>query len=261
MPQQRLTLFTWGYYGWGNHTPELVKAVDAVEASRSFVPPMFVDLRIRRAVRAAGFTGSAFEKLLGRDRHRWKKSLGNKYIETRTGPNIQIAEPAAADDLLDLASESARRTQRLLCFCSCQWPRCEGQIACHRATVAGLVLEAAKKRGLRIEVAEWPGGEPQPIDFDVTPQVYHAVKKGRKTVPLGKPPDLAAVAGLPWCSLATLHSAGEELQRLVGPAIFQTTGWALPVLGDGCDAVAGQEEYEREAERRRGGWGLNSAHS
>ena len=25
------TLFTWGYYGWGNHTSNLVEAVDAVE--------------------------------------------------------------------------------------------------------------------------------------------------------------------------------------------------------------------------------------
>jgi len=50
------TLFTWGYYGWGNHTPDLVKAVDAVETSRGFQPPMFVDIRIRRSVRAAGFT-------------------------------------------------------------------------------------------------------------------------------------------------------------------------------------------------------------
>ncbi len=51
------TLFTWGYYGWGNHTPSPVEAVDAVETSRGFQPPVFVDIRIRRSVRAAGFTG------------------------------------------------------------------------------------------------------------------------------------------------------------------------------------------------------------
>ena len=26
-----ITIFTFGYYGWGNHTPQLVKSVDAVE--------------------------------------------------------------------------------------------------------------------------------------------------------------------------------------------------------------------------------------
>jgi hypothetical protein len=102
------TIFTWGYYGWGNHTPQLVECVDAVETSRGFAPPLFVDIGIRRSVRAAGFNGSAFEKRLGQDRHRWMKSLGNTFIETRTGPHIQIAQPAAADELLDRAIESAR---------------------------------------------------------------------------------------------------------------------------------------------------------
>jgi hypothetical protein len=37
------TLFTWGYYGWGNVTAQLVEAVEAVEASRGFEPPSFVD--------------------------------------------------------------------------------------------------------------------------------------------------------------------------------------------------------------------------
>ncbi len=46
----------------------------------------FVDIRIRRTVRAEGFKGSNFEKLLGPSRHRWMKGLGNKFILTRTGP-------------------------------------------------------------------------------------------------------------------------------------------------------------------------------
>jgi hypothetical protein len=113
------TIFTFGYYGWGNATPQLVEVVDAVERERGFRHPMFVDIRIRRTVRAKGFQGNAFEKLLGPDRHRWMKSLGNKYIETRSGPSIQIAEPTAAQELLDLAIGLGDRNQRLLFFCSC----------------------------------------------------------------------------------------------------------------------------------------------
>src|ERR1043165_4587341 len=146
----KTTIFTWGYYGWGNATPQLGQALEAVEKRRGFDPPLFVDIRIRRTVRAKGFQGNAFEKLLGQDRHRWMKSLGNKFIQTRTGPNIQIADPAAAEELLDLAVEMGQRKQRLLFFCSCQWPRCDGEIACHRTTVAGLVLEAAKRRGVAV---------------------------------------------------------------------------------------------------------------
>jgi hypothetical protein len=104
------TLFTWGYYGWGNATPQLVEAVDAVEASRGFQPPIFVDIRIRRTVRAKGFQGSAFEKLLGPSRHKWMKSL--RYIETRTGPFVQIADPAAAEELLE-PTEPANRDHRM----------------------------------------------------------------------------------------------------------------------------------------------------
>jgi hypothetical protein len=38
------TIFSWGYYGWGNATPQLIEAVDAVETSRGFEPPIFVDI-------------------------------------------------------------------------------------------------------------------------------------------------------------------------------------------------------------------------
>jgi hypothetical protein len=255
-----LTLFTWGYYGWGNHTPEFVEAVDKVETNRGFQPPLFVDIRIRRSVRAAGFTGSALEKLLGQERHRWMKSLDNKFIETRTGPNIQIAEPSVADNLLDLAIESAQRKSRLLFFCSCQWPRCDGKIACHRSTVAGLVLKAAKKRGINVQIVEWPGGKPIQKNLDVSPQVFAAVKKGRMTVPLGERPDLAEGAGLPWCSIATLHSDGETLHRVVGPAISQSSGWALPVLFWFSDPATVLREYEDEAKKLRHAWGLEPSH-
>lgn len=253
------TLFTWGYYGWGNATPQLVEAVDAVEASRGFDPPIFVDIRIRRTVRAKGFQGNAFEKLLGPSRHRWIKSLGNKFIQTHTGPIIQVADSSAAGELLDLALEAAGHKQRLLFFCSCQWPRCDGEIACHRTTVAGLVLAVAKKRAVHVEAVEWPGGEQRQIDLDVTAQVFAAVRKGRMTVPLGYQPELAEVAGLPWGSLATLRSNGETLHRVVGPAIRQKDHWSLPVLFHFLDPTASLDKYLKEAPKLRRSWGLEPA--
>ena len=50
-----ITLFSFGYWGWGNAVPQLVEAIDAVEKSRGYAPPIFADVRISRAVRAAGF--------------------------------------------------------------------------------------------------------------------------------------------------------------------------------------------------------------
>jgi hypothetical protein len=258
---KRTTIFTWGYYGWGNHTPQLVEAVDAVETSRGFKPPIFVDIRIRRTVRAQGFLGSAFEKRLGPTRYRWMKSLGNKFILTHTGPNIQIADPSAADELLELAIDSSARKQRLLFFCSCQWPRWECEICCHRTTVAGLVLKAAKKRGAAVEIVEWPGGKPRQIDLEVTAKVFTAVGTGRWTVPMDKHTDLAEVAGLPWCSIATLHSDGEKLHRLVGRAIRQPGQWVLPVLFQFDDPSATLANYQKETEKLRRNLGLGAASS
>jgi hypothetical protein len=250
------TIFTWGYYGWGNATHQLLEVVDAVETSRGFEPPIFVDIRIRRNVRAKGFVGNAFETMLGPNRHRWMRSLGNKFIQTHTGPQIQIAEPSATNELLELALESADHRQRVLFFCSCQWPRCNGEIACHRSTVAELVLQAARRPGASVEIVEWPGGEPDLIDLEVAPEVFASVRRGRKTVPLGATTDLAQVGGLSWGSIATVRSGHEQLQRIVGPAIWQTDKWSLPVFPTDAD---GLQEYEKEAARLRKSLGLEPA--
>jgi hypothetical protein len=52
-----LTLFSWGYWGWGSCVPQLLQDVDAVEAARGYGPPLFVDIRMSRDVRARGFMG------------------------------------------------------------------------------------------------------------------------------------------------------------------------------------------------------------
>lgn len=61
-----LTVFIWGYDGWGASTRQLKAAVDTVEASRGYEPPYFVDLRISRSVRVEGFKEAAFVKVVSR---------------------------------------------------------------------------------------------------------------------------------------------------------------------------------------------------
>jgi hypothetical protein len=241
-PMSPVTLFSFGYFGWGNCTPKLVELVDAVEQGRGFGPPTFVDIRIRRSVRAAGFNGTAFEKLLGAEHHRWMPSLGNRHILTRKGPFIQIAEPDSANDLLDLALHLAGRDRRLLFFCGCVWPREAGEVACHRCTVTGLLIEAARRRNWELTVVEWPGGVPEVIDLDPP---HARAAKGRKAVPLGKDIDLARLGGLPWASQA--RGEGEDL-LLLGPVKWQKGGWALPVLGecDGRSAAARATSLRRD---------------
>jgi hypothetical protein len=48
---KRLTAFSWGYRGWGNHTRDFVRTVDAIERARGKRPPIFVDIRFSRSVR------------------------------------------------------------------------------------------------------------------------------------------------------------------------------------------------------------------
>jgi hypothetical protein len=77
-----LTLFTWGFWGWGSSTRELVQAIDAFEKKRGFKPPIFVDIRLRRNVRAKGFSGVAFERIVGSARYWWMPELGNLNVAT-----------------------------------------------------------------------------------------------------------------------------------------------------------------------------------
>ena len=78
-----IAMFTFGYDSWGIATQQLVQAVDAIEHQRDFKSPMFMDIRIRRVVRAVGFKGNTFGKLLDDDRYHWMKSLGNIAVLNR----------------------------------------------------------------------------------------------------------------------------------------------------------------------------------
>jgi len=62
---------------------------------------------------------------------------------------------------------------------------------------------------------------------------------------------------VPWGSIAKLHSGGETLHRLVGPAIANTSGWVLPIHAWFYDPDTGLREYEHQAAKFRKGWGLN----
>lgn len=248
---QSHTIFSFGYYGWGNSTPQLVQASDAVELNRGFRPPVFVDIRIRRAVRAPGFNGKAFGQLLGDDRYRWMKSLGNRHIETRTGPRIQIAEPNAVNQLIDLAMAVAEDQQRVIFFCGCEWPRIKGRVSCHRTTVASLTLRAAQRRGLPMEIVEWPGGEPAALDLQVDERSYKELLRGKLHIPAGNR-SLGVSAGVAWGSVAAIHADGQPVHAVIGPARYRQGGWRHPVFS-WSDNLA---EIQQEAVNIRKAFGL-----
>lgn len=221
-----IEIFTWGYWGWGNHTPDLLKGVDAVEARRKFAPPLFIDIRISRFVRAKGFSGSAFERLLGSHRYHHLPDLGNDTVLSG-GTGIKIHNPAATADLLDKAIEAGRQNRRTLFFCACEFPK-----ECHRWAAGELLLGEARKRGISMVLDEWPGGEPKKVTVPTPLALLKHVRSGRRSIPLPKDLDIAEWAGLPWGSAVEVRSGDASAWVVSGPAKASAGSWWLPVFSD-----------------------------
>jgi hypothetical protein len=243
-----LRIFSWGYEGWGNAAPRLVHSVDLAEAARGYAPPVFVDVRIRRLVRAVGFRDRAFERLLGHQRYRWMPSLGNPQVRDRRAQNrVQCKD--AAHQLLDLALDAARQRRRVIFFCSCH-TLFDG---CHRHDVAKWLLQKARQRGYRVLVEGWPGGRPKPspLALKVSASTLEAVRAGRKTIPIPRAASLATLAGLPWGTLVHLRAGDERQACSVGPAAFQRGRWVLPLFPEEQDFEARRQRLRATALRKR----------
>lgn len=225
-----LEMFTFGYWGWGNETPKLVQAVDAVEQARGFGPPVFVDVRISRSVRAVGFREKALEKLLGSDRYIWMNRLGNDAIIE--GGKMRIHDPSAAADLLELARDNATKGRRVIFFCSCEVPS-----GCHRSSVADLVLKEAARRRVDVAIDEWPGGEPRVHEVRLSKESISQRIGSRASLPFARVPNLAEVAGLPWGSAVKVTAPGEYAFLTSGPAIVVREKWALPIYFSGFESA------------------------
>lgn len=245
-----IEMFTWGYYGWGSETKKLVQAVDAVEAAVGFEPPIFVDIRISRKVRAAGFCGNAFGKLLGPERYVWMSDLGNDAI--LEGGKMRIHDPAAAARLLEIAIDRASRKSRVIFFCSCRI-----LAGCHRRVVADLLLAEAKRRGVALSLDEWPGGASRAHEVKVTKQLFGQLFRGRATLPFTRVSTLAAIAGLPWGSAVRVKAPGEVCYFTTGPAVVQGGKWALPVLSTPVPTAVNALEIGEEIRAERG-YGLRT---
>jgi hypothetical protein len=250
-----VTLFSFGYGGWGTSTAQLVQSLDALERSRGFNPPVLVDIRICRSVRAPGFNGRALERLVGADRYVHIPQLGNRAVMEDTGEAITIADPDAADSLFNLAINERQRTRRIVFFCACLYQLQGGKPTCHRYEVGSLLLAQSRER-YRPIVAEWPGTEPQVLNLALPSEALKKLRRGVKSVPL--PGDIALdhVASIAWGSVVHCHGEGESFHARVDRAKWSTNGWYLPVLGiiTGNGAVASSRErrswgfFERRGE-------------
>ncbi len=226
-----ITLFSFGYWGWGTSTAQLVQAFDALERSRGFNPPVLVDVRISRSVRAPGFINRALEKLVGTDRYIHMPELGNRAVIENTGEGVTIANPHAAGSLLDLAISANTRTRRIVFFCGCKYQIEDGTPSCHRYKVGSLLLKLSRNRYQRIVVTEWPGTEPQVLRLTLPSEVLKKLRRGLKSVPLPRNKPLDHIASIAWGSVVHCSGDGESFSVRVDRAKWSTNGWYLPVLG------------------------------
>lgn len=256
-----LTVFTWGYDGWGSSTRQLKAAVDAVESHRGFEPPYFVDLRISRSVRAEGFRENAFEKTVGKARYQWMPSLGNNRVKRRNGPRIQIDEPEAVEELLGIALRRSARRQRVLIFCQCALPGRPGSHdRCHRVEVASLLLKAASKRNVSLSIGEWPGGQPQARSIQVSDLQAAKLNGGARNIVLGKRQPPVELMGLPWGSIVDLRSPSSVGRVIADPAVYRGGKWLLPVPF-GVDSSGTVRTLKKKTLRERHLSGLDSRSS
>jgi hypothetical protein len=229
------TLFSFGYWGCGSATRDLVKAIDTAEAIRGFEPPLWVDVRISRSVRAAGFRDGEFAELL-KTRYMWMPDLGNKRVlEGRTG--IELKNPAAARDLLKRALDDAER--RVIYFCSCMFPA-----FCHRKQVGKILLKYAKEAKAPVQVIEWPGGEPGTLSMDVLPATLRRIERNAVTsLPIPPSMTICAATSLPWGTIATVRAGAEQAKVLIGPAQFNAAGSHLRVFPDQAGTRANSKAF------------------
>src|SRR3954451_15856407 len=207
-----LAAFTWGYWGWGNAAPELVKAVDALERTRGFKPALFADIRLSRSVRAPGFRDRAFEELVGPARYVWMPKLGNQRF--RTG-GMELNDATGARDLLDAIVSASKEPRRVIFFCACESAnRVDG---CHRYLARDALLREAKRARVPLTVQEWPGTTPSgrgDLVVKADQACIEALRRELDWVPLPATAALAEIAALPVAALVRFDADGEHAYAL-----------------------------------------------
>lgn len=145
--------FSFGYWGWGNKTTKMLEYIDYVEAQKAYKPPFFVDIRIRRSVRAVGFRANNFEKAVGVNRYEHIPELGNQnIIDHKNG--VKIKDPSKVSHLLDIIVRSAKENRRVIFFCACEFLEVPGW-RCHRYNISKLLVKEAKKTHIELKISEW----------------------------------------------------------------------------------------------------------
>lgn len=245
-----MTIYSFGYEGWGPHVPRLLDTLRQVSRSRGRGEPLLVDTRIRREVRAPGFTPAGIREWATHRNYRWLQGLGNVYMGGQHGPhtverpgwrNIAILDGREIATLAELAGRAERAGRDVIFFCHCPLPRhnCQadgsGCFDCHRSAIGELLAEELARRKLALTIQEWPGGRPEEIAISLPGPLVRKLlaRQYRKTIPFD-PQAWPGLLCLPWGSRVLAEEDGAESPAagfISGPARpAKGQDWLLPVL-------------------------------
>jgi hypothetical protein len=103
-----------------------------------------------------------------------------------------------------LALANARQRRRLIFFCHCRWPVWPDvtrytvkDATCHRVKVASLLRSAARRRGIAVEIVEWPRGSVRSEQLKLSPEEFRRTRNAA-TIRLGTSLPSSRLLGLPW---------------------------------------------------------------
>lgn len=245
-----MTIYSFGYEGWGPHVPRLLEVFRQVSQARGRGEPLLVDTRVRREVRAPGFTPAGIKEWATPENYRWLQGLGNVYMGGQHGPhtlerpgwrNIAILDGREIATLADLAERAERAGRDLIFFCHCPLPRhnCQadgsGCFDCHRSAIGELLAEELARRELAFSIQEWPDGRPEEVQISLPRPLVRKLlaRHYRKTLPFDALESLGLLC-LPWGSRVLVTEEGADspaLGFISGPARpAKSQDWLLPVL-------------------------------
>ncbi len=147
-------IFSFGYWGWGNRVPEMKRLYAKHNNGLRGRGIKWVDVRIRRSVRAKGFNGVTPERLLGKGNYVWIREFGNENI-LKGKDGVKILDfDGGFERLTKEVGDCRKRNLDLVLFCSCDHNQC------HRFT---LIKRLKRRRIASARVyGEYPHGENTP---------------------------------------------------------------------------------------------------
>ena len=136
-----INIYSFGYWGCGGDARGLNRRFQTFNHNTRGRRLFWVDLRIRRSVRAKDFIGDAPRRIFGAANYKWLRTSGI-WIFSMESPGVRIKDyEAGLERLLGVFAKAKSRYLDIIFFCAC-----EHLSGCHRNNVMQWLKETAQNR-------------------------------------------------------------------------------------------------------------------